>query len=272
MEDVKIVAVQYKSILGNIRANVIKIKNIIKNIMKEQPDSRLIVFPELALSGYNCFEDMKNIAETIEGDAIKDICGIAKEEKVSLIVGYPERDVYEDKIYNSLIYIEKDGTIQANYRKINLLHNEKKIFYPGDSYKVIKTEFGKLGLLLGWDVIFSMPSKYYAEESADFLIVSSVWEKLYSNQWNFNMKNRAEENSCAVIGVNTIGNCGDISFLGRTLFVNSRGNSIKVCEDKEDVYISYTFKVKSMSYSNINYEDHSEEFSEEAYMDEIIEM
>ena len=30
MEDVKIVAVQYKSILGNIRANVIKIKNIIK--------------------------------------------------------------------------------------------------------------------------------------------------------------------------------------------------------------------------------------------------
>ena len=107
MEDVKIVAVQYKSILGNIRANVIKIKNIIKNIMKEQPDSRLIVFPELALSGYNCFEEMKNIAETIEGDAIKDICGIAKEEKVSLIVGYPERDVYEDKIYN-LDYMSSD--------------------------------------------------------------------------------------------------------------------------------------------------------------------
>lgn len=272
MEDVRIVAVQYKSILGNIKANVLKIKNIIKNIMKEQPDSRLIIFPELALCGYNCFEDMKDIAETIEGVAISDICNIAKEEKVSLIVGYPERDVYENKIYNSLIYIEKDGTVQGNYRKINLLHNEKKIFYPGNSYKVIKTEFGKLGLLLGWDVIFSMPSKYYAEEATDFIIVSSAWEKLYSNQWNFNMKNRAEENSCAVIGVNTIGNYDDINFLGRTTFVNSRGNSIKVCEDREDAYISYTFKIKSMSYIDIGDGDHLEEFSEEAYIDEIIEM
>ena len=105
MEAVKIVAVQYKSILGNIKENVDKMKNIIKNIMREEPDSRLIVFPELALSGYNCFNDMKNIAETIEGDAISSICEIAKEEKVSLIVGYPERDVHEDKIYNSLIYI-----------------------------------------------------------------------------------------------------------------------------------------------------------------------
>ena len=272
MEAVKIVAVQYKSILGNIAENVDKMKNIIKNIMREEPDSRLIVFPELALSGYNCFNDMKNIAETIEGDAISSICEIAKEEKVSLIVGYPERDVHEDKIYNSLIYIEKDGTIKGNYRKKNLLHNEKKIFSPGKSLKVIKTEFGKLGLLLGWDVIFAMPSKYYAEEATDFLIVSSVWEKLYSNQWNFNIRNRAEENSCVVIGVNTIENCGDVNFLGRTTFVNSKGNSIKVCEDKEDIYISYNFKIKSMNNSDINNKECLEEFSEEAYMDEIIEM
>lgn len=273
MGKVRIAAVQYKSVLGSVRKNVLKIKGFIKKIMMEESDTRLIIFPELALSGYSYFSDMKDIAETIEGDAIREICDIAKEEGVSLILGYPERDIYyKDRIYNSLIYIEKDGTVQGNYRKMNLLHNEKKIFYPGSSCRSIKTEFGKLGLLLGWDVIFSMPSKSYKEEDVDFLIVASAWEKLYSNQWNFNMKNRAEENSCIVIAVNAIGRCGDISFLGRTEFVNAKGNSIKVCDDKEDTYISYVFKVKSMNHSDVDGEDQSEEFSEEAYIDEIIEI
>lgn len=272
MEEVKIVAVQYKSILGDLRKNVRKIEAIVKNIMKEEPDTRLIVFPELALSGYNCFNDMKYIAETIEGEGINSICKIANEAGVALVVGYPERDTYEDKIYNSLIYVNKDGTIEGNYRKKNLLHNEKKVFCPGRSYKVIKTEFGRLGLLLGWDMIFSMPSKYYKEEGTDFLIVSSAWEKLYSNQWNFNIKNRAEENSCAVIGVNTIGSFGDVNFLGKTIFVNYKGNLIKSCEDKEDSYISYRFKVKSMYSRNMSNESCLEEFSGEEYMDDIMEI
>ena len=196
MGKVRIAAVQYKSVLGSVRKNVLKIKGFIKKIMMEESDTRLIIFPELALSGYSYFSDMKDIAETIEGDAIREICDIAKEEGVSLILGYPERDIYyKDRIYNSLIYIEKDGTVQGNYRKMNLLHNEKKIFYPGSSCRAIKTEF-----------------------------------------------------------------------------VNAKGNSIKVCDDKEDTYISYVFKVKSMNHSDVDGEDQSEEFSEEAYIDEIIEI
>ncbi len=80
----KIACVQMQSALGCKEENLKKMEEKVKAVM-EDADVQLILFPELAVTGYECGEQYKSLAEPFpEGKSIRAMSEIAKKHHVYL--------------------------------------------------------------------------------------------------------------------------------------------------------------------------------------------
>ena len=98
--------------LGDKEYNLQKMEQYIQQTMTEYPDTQLIVFPELATSGYEgTLEQFQALAETTEdGESICRIGTLAAKYGIYIVYGFPERDmIHTDILYNSAVLIDKDG-------------------------------------------------------------------------------------------------------------------------------------------------------------------
>ena len=66
---------------------------LLRKAMESHPDTQLIVFPELAVTGYQCGENFKDLAETamIDSTSIKKMNALAKEFHVHIVYGMAEK-------------------------------------------------------------------------------------------------------------------------------------------------------------------------------------
>ena len=131
---------------------------IVQRMVEEGKDADLIVFPELAISGYDFRnrEELLRLAEPFRtGRTSRLILKLAAEYQVTIVIGYPES--YEDngiQLYNSCQLATPGGQLH-NYRKIQLFSRESLIFLPGDAPPpVVETPAGKVGMMICFDWFF----------------------------------------------------------------------------------------------------------------------
>jgi predicted amidohydrolase len=116
----------------------------------------LIVFPELATSGYvfSSRDEARSIADNFEiSETTQIFVELSKKNDTAFIIGFPESD--GDKLYNSSMLINPDGTKHL-YRKIHLFNEERLWFDPGDiGFVVAPTKHNvKVGQMICFDWIF----------------------------------------------------------------------------------------------------------------------
>ncbi|MGI9293852.1 MAG: carbon-nitrogen hydrolase family protein [Pseudomonadales bacterium] len=149
--------VTYQSIWGDKRANLDKIKGLIREAASRGID--IVAFPELALSGYESNEDCtlhQDLAETIPGPATEEIQVLATELDIYVILGMPERDTTNpDLCYISCALIGPEGLV-GRYRKLHLgpppIFAETLSFNAvGDEVPVFDTRFGPIGIQICGD-------------------------------------------------------------------------------------------------------------------------
>jgi len=97
-------------------------------IKSEQPNIRLILFPEAILGFYykpsNPFEYQSLIAETIPGETTNVISQKAIEHQIFVSFGMVEKS--DGFLYNSQVLIAPDGNILSVYRKIFITSDDKE--------------------------------------------------------------------------------------------------------------------------------------------------
>ena len=93
---VSIACVTFSTAWGDKGANLQKIKKFTEQAADQGND--IIVFPELALTGYECSGDFdhgckmhRELAETIPGPSTEEIADVAKKRAVYVIFGMPEK-------------------------------------------------------------------------------------------------------------------------------------------------------------------------------------
>lgn len=153
--------------------------SIYHKAMESHPDTQLIVFPELAVTGYQCGENFKDLAETatIDSTSIKKMSALAKEFHVHIVYGMAEKE--EDILYNSQFFLDDTGVLLGTYRKVHLFDSEKNYFTPGDQFKVFNTKIGRIGLFICYDAFFPEAARSLAIQGVDLLVNSTNWEKPY---------------------------------------------------------------------------------------------
>ena len=220
-------AVQMDCIVGDIKQNTSHAIRLLENLLEKEPDIVLAVFPEMALYGYEKFEDLKRKYTQKEIDhALLTIAAVCKTNQVEVVIGAPY--YHTSGIENALYYISDTGAIQQVYAKTHLIEAEQNCFQPGDTYSILETPLGKVGFLICWDSAFVEPARLYAKSGVDLLIVSAAWEAPYERQWELAVCGRSFDNSIPVLAANRVGEDGNCSFFGQSLITDCMGN---ICTD-----------------------------------------
>jgi N-carbamoylputrescine amidase len=222
--------------------------------------AQIICLQELFTSLYFCdVEDYDHfkLAEPIPGPSTDALSALARELGVVIIASLFEKRA-QGLYHNTTAVLDADGSYLGKYRKMHIPDDpafyEKFYFTPGDlGYKVFKTKFATLGVLICWDQWYPEAARLTALQGSEVLFYPTAigWhpseKKQYGeNQkaaWQLAQRAHALANGCYVCGVNRIGHespaGGDgLEFWGGTFVAAPNGQIIaEAPADKETVLV-----------------------------------
>lgn len=113
------------------------------------------------------------VAEPIPGPTTKTLGEVAKARNAYIVAGIYEREA--QAVYNTAVLIDRKGKVAGKYRKVYLPREEvERGLTPGVHYPVFETDFGKVGLMICYDVFFAEPARALANQGAE-MILMPIW-------------------------------------------------------------------------------------------------
>lgn len=165
---------QLAPVLGDLAAN----RRLAAQAIKEATaaGAQVIVLPELVTSGYMLasVEEALEVAITPEHEVLQDWAAAAAASDVVIAGGFCERGE-NGQVHNSAAVFDATG-LRAVYRKLHLWNTEKLLFTPGaDAPPVFDTPFGRLALVICYDLEFPELTRSLALAGAQLLLVPTNW-------------------------------------------------------------------------------------------------
>ncbi len=211
----KIAAVQASPVYMDRDATIVKASRLIAEAGAAGAD--LAVFPEAFVPGYplwvwfipaghthplrELYAEFLANAVAVPSDATAQLCEAAKKAGVAVAIGINERnsEASGTTIYNTLLYIDANGSILGKHRKVMPTGGEKLVWGLGDGsdLEVYDQPFGRLGGLLCWENY--MPLARYAMSAwGTEIFVAPTWDR--GEPWLSTMRHVAKEGRCYVAG------------------------------------------------------------------------
>lgn len=185
--------------------NLKKISAFVKDAAETyRPD--LLIFPEYCMSVTQ--PGTAPPAETLDGPFVSGLRDLAKTYGVWIVFGMHERteDPADSRSYNTIVVVDASGEIVTTYRKTHLYdafhHRESDATKPGDQlFTPIETPFGKLGLMVCYEVRFPEIARSQKAQGAEIILMPTAWAagKLKSHHYNTLIQARAIENTLFVL-------------------------------------------------------------------------
>jgi predicted amidohydrolase len=148
--DFKVALAQIKPKLGCVGENLAIIEEQAARAIREKAD--LIVFPELALTGYFLKDLVPDVALRLDSPEITRLKKISNDIAISF--GFVEATA-DYRFFNSAIFLDK-GEIVHVHRKVYLptygLFDEQRYLARGDRFRAFDTRFGRFGMLICEDL------------------------------------------------------------------------------------------------------------------------
>lgn len=232
MASMRLALAQLRSSLYDKKTNLHRIEQSVSLAKKEQ-NADYVLFPELYLTGYTLNEKVAGLAEPLNGESVQKIREIAKENSTGIIIGLPERD--GNKIYNTALLIEKGGDISGVYRKTHLFDFEKQWFAAGDSCPVFQTPYGKVALMITYDMEFPELSRIFAQKGAQLILVLTANMVPYQTYQSVYIRARAMENHVFMALSNRVGLEDNHIFFGESEVIDPTGRAIYQSLNNEDI-------------------------------------
>jgi len=206
----------------------------------------LVVLPEK----WNAIGDAATLhtaAEPIEGgESVAAMSEWARRHGITLVGGsITERRDGREKLSNTSLVLDTDGSVVATYRKIHLFdvevggvtYRESEAEEPGDEPVVTRVEDWGLGLTVCYDVRFPELYRILALEGAELVTVPAHFTTpTGKDHWHVLLRARAIENQCYVAAAAQIGETlpGKPAY-GRSLIVDPWGLVVAQAPDEETV-------------------------------------
>lgn len=228
------------------------IEKAIKMLTKaKEKNCNIAVLPEM----FNCpYENkyFKSYSEIINevngGETVKTIKQIAKDLNLYIIAGsIPE--IEEGKIYNTSMIINNEGILIAKHRKIHLFDinvkngitfKESDTLTPGNKITLFDTPWGKLGVMICYDIRFPELSRIMAIKGAKIIFTPAAFNMTTGPaHWDTLFKSRALDNQVFMVGVAPARNENSnyVSY-GNSLITGPWGDIIAKLGAQEDILFS----------------------------------
>lgn len=232
--DFTVALAQIKPKLGCVRENLSLISDVVERAIAAKAD--LVVFPEMALTGYFIRDLVPEVAVTIDGPEVQSLKKLSHHIDISF--GFVE--VSSDyRFFNAALYLQ-GGEVLQWHRKVYLptygLFDEQRYLARGEHFRAFDTRFGRMGMLICEDMWHLSASYILAMDGATTLIClssspgrgisdadtlgsSHAWQKLTSTTAMF-LNSR-------VIYCNRVGYEDGVNFWGGSEVVGPSGDVMK---------------------------------------------
>jgi len=219
--------------------------------------AQIVCLQELFTSLYFCDEenyDNFSLAETIPGPSTDSLGALAKELGVVIIASLFEKRA-QGLYHNTTAVLDADGAYLGKYRKMHIpddpAYYEKFYFTPGDlGYKIFKTKFATLGVLICWDQWYPEAARITALMGAEILFYPTAigWATSQNeatnteqyNAWQTIQRSHSVANGVHVVSVNRVGfeQDGAMKFWGGSFVSNPFGSILyQASHNQEEVHV-----------------------------------
>jgi predicted amidohydrolase len=148
--DFTVALAQIKPKLGCVADNCALVEAAVAKGIAEKAD--LILFPELALTGYFLKDLVPEVALAVDSPEIARLKELSR--KIAIVVGFVEVTT-DYRFFNSALYLEA-GEIRHLHRKVYLptygLFDEQRYMARGEKFRAFDTRFGRMGMLICEDM------------------------------------------------------------------------------------------------------------------------
>ncbi|MDA8346659.1 MAG: carbon-nitrogen hydrolase family protein [Thermaerobacter sp.] len=230
----RVAIAQIAPVLGDVAGNALRMIDTVRSLRGAHGPLDLVVFPELALTGYDGRSDFWSLSAQALA-ALPGLQQTAQDAKVHLAVGLPERHPkHGGVIYDSLLLIAPDGALRPMYRKVHLWQEEQLYFADGAEFRLAQIGGATVGLGICWDVAFPEWGRASALAGATVLLVASAWDEPSIGYWDTLLRARAIENGCWVIACNRAGSEGALNFGGHSQIVTPTGDVLAILDNSQE--------------------------------------
>lgn len=245
MEKIKIAAIQMSTVADKME-NVRTVKTYLEKIKDENPD--FVILPEMFCCPYQT-ENFPIYAEKEGGPVWQQLSGYAKQYGIYLIGGsMPEKDA-EGNVYNTSYIFDREGKQIGKHRKVHLFDidvkggqtfKESDTLTAGDSNTVFDTEFGKIGVMLCFDIRFPELSRMMVNDGAKVIFVPAAFNMTTGPaHWELSFRTRALDNQIYMVGCAPARDvsAGYISW-GHSIVTDPWGRVIDMLDEKKGILLA----------------------------------
>ncbi|CUO39855.1 (R)-stereoselective amidase [Blautia obeum] len=245
MEKIKIAAIQMSTVADKME-NVRTVKTYLEKIKDENPDC--VILPEMFCCPYQT-ENFPIYAEKEGGPVWQQLSGYAKQYGIYLIGGsMPEKDA-EGNVYNTSYIFDREGKQIGKHRKVHLFDidikggqtfKESDTLTAGDSDTVFDTEFGKIGVMLCFDIRFPELSRMMVNDGAKVIFVPAAFNMTTGPaHWELSFRTRALDNQIYMVGCAPARDvsAGYISW-GHSIVTDPWGRVIDMLDEKKGILLA----------------------------------
>lgn len=232
------VAVVQSEIAENLEAGLARTRELAARAASD--GAQLVAFPETWLPGYPAWLDacrdaglwnhapvkaeyarMAANSVVVAGDSGSALGAIAREHRVTLVVGVVERverGPGRGTLYNSLLTYAPDGTLANHHRKLMPTYTERLVWGQGDTngVRAVDTPAGRVGGLICWEHWMPLARQALHDSGEDIHV--AVWPTVHEMH-QVASRHYAFEGRCFVLAA---GSLQHTSRLPKELPVHSR--------------------------------------------------
>jgi len=233
MTKVTVTLAQITCQLHDKEGNLKRMRDVVR-----KTKGKIVIFPELNLTGYLPRDDLFRQAETVVSPMIKAVLRLAKQSKKDIIFGAPMKDErVPGLVYNSCLLASGKGRL-FRYDKMYLPafgpFEERVFFAEGKDVMVAEGMHAKIGLMVCYDMFFPELSKLETLLGAQMLVNISAAPTTSRPFFRRVMPGRAVENAIYVAYCNMVGVHGSLVFGGGSVLYSPRGDELVRAKDLEE--------------------------------------
>jgi len=153
-----------------LRENLDHFAILIARAAEQEAD--IVCLPEgITLAGTQ--KTYVEVSEKVPGPTTEYLGNVAREHSLYIVAGVLERE--GAAVYNTAVLLDRDGNLAGKYRKVCLPREEYDGgIAPGKSFQTFDTDFGRIGIMICWDVFFPGPARTLALDGAEVILLP-IW-------------------------------------------------------------------------------------------------
>lgn len=219
----------------------------------------LILFPEMFLTGYLVRDKLAQLAEPLDGgEAIAALQQKARQLQMGVVIGLPVLLPGAEKPCNTVLMIDRDGTIPGVSHKTHMFGGEEVMFQPGQAHRAFDTSFGRMGILVCFDGEFPETARTLALDGAEILCMCAANMTPFEDYHAVYMRARAMENMVHTLYCNYVGTEKRFHYCGQSCAYDPTGKILAQSDTQTEtkLYVPIDPAAREIPLQNLNYLHH----------------